>query len=455
MRNSPTKLGVSNSLRTLRSRRALVLAGVTLCLTGCGRRDPEIDLDSVERVVTALSADELLGRAAFTPGLDQAADFIRDEFALIGLETFGKADDYLQRFIVYSLQIQSHRVILNGIEIPNERIFVDANVPSVHWVTGNPVEVVVFGPEEDPARGIARLRRGGADALVLMSPEHEAFFRRFRTEVSDAFPLTYLNPPSGPTLVGVLTDEMGATSFQVDVTGSVEQRPLTNVVGMIPGRRDDEIVLFGASYDGPGLRDPVDGDSVVNGANDGAAGTTAMIELARLFKAKGEPGRTLVFAALTGEHVAHLGAGYLSRQLDPERIVAMLAMGPIGKVDPNRGLNAAYVTGFDLSDLGAILRDAVKGTPYVFYPDPYPDQYLFRRATNAPFACFGVPAHAIGTGSTRDEDFHRVSDEVETLDLVNMTGVMQAIALGVTPIISGEATPTRIDPPLRDFPCER
>lgn len=435
--------------------RALVLAVLMLCFVECSSREPEIDAASVERVITTLSADEMLGRATFTPSIDMAADFIRQEFISIGLETFGELEDYMQRFMGYSLQIRSRRVMLNGIEIPNERTAADANAPSVHWVTHDSIEVVVIGPEEDVRNRIRSIYMSGRNTLLLLNTSHQAFFRRWADQLSDAPPAYYLDPPSGSTLVCVLTDEVSATSFQVDVLGSVQQLPLTNVVGIIPGRRDDEIVLFGASYDGPGIRDPVDGDSIVNGANDGAAGTTTMIELARHFKAMGKPERTLVFAALTGEHVTHLGARYFSRQLDPERIVAMLSMGPIGKIDPRGGPNTAFVTGFDRSDVGVILQHAVEGTPYSFYPDPYVDQYLFRRSTNGPFACLGVPAHAIGTGSTRDEDFHRPSDEVETLDLDNMTSVIQAIALAANVIISGEATPTRIDPPLRDFPCER
>ena len=48
----------------------------------------------------------------------------------------------------------------------------------------------------------------------------------------------------------------------------------------------------------------------------------------------------------------------------------------------------------------------------------------------------------------RDPDLHRVSDEVETLDLAHMTRVIRAIALGAAPIVSGEATPARLNPPL-------
>ena len=438
---------------------AMVLATVTLSLVGCERPEPDIDLASVERVITTLSADDMLGRAAFTLGIDKAAEFIRDEFASIGLETFGELDDYLQRFMVYRRRVQSRRVVLNGLEIPSERFAVWAGAPSVRWATGDPVEVVVIGPEENAGERISSVRMSDRNTLVLMSSSHQAFFRRWADELSD--PEFLFDPSSGPTLVCVLTDEAQPTSYEVEVMAPLEELPLTNVVGVIPGRRDDEIVLFGAHYDGIGRHDypsvniPVEGDSIANGANDGASNSTAVIELARYFKAKGEPERTLIFGAFTAEHIFHHGARYFARQLEPEKIVAMLSIAAMGKVDP-RGPNTAHITGFDISDVGATLQHGVEGTPYSFYPDPYVRQYLFRRATNAPFACLGVPAHAIGTVSMdpRDEDLHRVSDEVETLDLNNMTSLIRGIALGAAAIISGEATPTRIDPPLDGPPCE-
>jgi hypothetical protein len=42
-------------------RRALVLGFAILYIAGCGRPEPDIDAASVERVITALSADEMLG----------------------------------------------------------------------------------------------------------------------------------------------------------------------------------------------------------------------------------------------------------------------------------------------------------------------------------------------------------------------------------------------------------
>jgi len=221
--------------------------------------------------------------------------------------------------------------------------------------------------------------------------------------------------------------------------------PLANVVGMIEGNRGDEFVLFSAHYDHIGIRPGAD-DTIANGANDDASGTTAVIELARYFKQQPKPERTLVFAAFTAEESGGFGSRHFSEQLDPDQVVAMFNIEMIGKPAVS-GPNTAWITGYERSSFGEILSQAVEGTIYEFYADPYPDQNLFFRSDNATLARLGVPAHSISTTPIDvDPDYHQVSDEVDTLDLDHMTNTIRAIALAAQTIIAGEATPTRVDP---------
>ena len=140
------------------------------------------------------------------------------------------------------------------------------------------------------------------------------------------------------------------------------------------------------------------------------------------------------------------GSQYFSTQLDPDRIVAMFNIEMIGK-PAVEGPNTAWITGFERSDFGSLLQEAVEGTEYSFYADPYPDQNLFYRSDNATLARLGVPAHSISTTPIDvDPDYHQVSDHVETLDIAHMTNTIRAIAMGAERIVAGDATPTRVDP---------
>jgi Zn-dependent M28 family amino/carboxypeptidase len=174
------------------------------------------------------------------------------------------------------------------------------------------------------------------------------------------------------------------------------------------------------------------------------------VALAKYYASRGTPERTLLFAAVTAEEAGGFGSRHYSRQLDPDQIVAMLNIEMIGK-EAAAGPNTAWITGFDRSSFGEILQRAVAGTGYQFQPDPYPRMGLFTRSDNATLARLGVPAHSISTTPIdNDPDYHRVSDEVETVDVAHIVRTIPAIARGAETIVSGTATPTRVDPATVD-----
>ncbi|MEY2899166.1 MAG: hypothetical protein RL138_1219, partial [Bacteroidota bacterium] len=155
--------------------------------------------------------------------------------------------------------------------------------------------------------------------------------------------------------------------------------------------------------------------------------------------------RTLIFAAFTAEESGGHGSVYFSKQFNPDQVMAMFNLEMIG-TESKWGKNSAYITGYEKSSMGEILKKNLVGTPFTFYPDPYLDQNLFYRSDNATLAELGVPAHTISTSKMDSEpNYHKASDEVQTLDLDNMTEIMKAIAKSATSIISGQDTPSRVD----------
>jgi hypothetical protein len=59
-----------------------------------------INAKEVERVEKILSADSMMGRRTFTPGIEKAATFISNKFKAIGLETWNNSGSYLQNFVM-------------------------------------------------------------------------------------------------------------------------------------------------------------------------------------------------------------------------------------------------------------------------------------------------------------------------------------------------------------------
>ena len=248
-----------------------------------------------------------------------------------------------------------------------------------------------------------------------------------------------LQPPASQL---VADSDMYRQKFTV---GSSHPRQLTNVVGILPGKsRKDEYVIFSAHYDHLGVGKAADGDSIYNGANDDASGVTAVIMLAKYFKTLDNNERTIVFAAFTGEEMGGLGSGYFSKQFDPNKVVAMFNIEMIG-TESKWGKNSAYITGYDKSDMGQILQKNLEGTGFTFYADPYTAEDLFYRSDNATLARLGVPAHTISTSKMDSEpNYHKFSDQVETLDLDNMAMIIRSIAMSSKTIVAGRNTPTRV-----------
>lgn len=421
-----------------RIRPAVALA-VLFLVPACAQ--PQVDQASLVRVLSVLADDSLRGRAAFSPDAMRAADFLADEFAAIGLEPPAGQEGYLQRFAVYSVTADSVAVMLNGRPVDPANAAVSVSAAGIDWTQETGPAPTLVGRDGNLMDAWRSAR--GTDALIVADPAHAESFARIRGFLARGSRST---TREGGSSTAIVLAAGPVTSYAVRATARTAETPLANVVGTIPGRRADEIVLFSAHYDHIGIVRPVEGDSIGNGANDDASGTAAVVELARYFKAAGRPERTLLFAAFTAEESGGYGSRHFSEQLDPDRIVAMFNIEMIGK-PAVEGPNTAWITGWDRSDFGPILAAAVEGTEFRFYADPYPEQNLFYRSDNATLARLGVPAHSISTTPIDvDTDYHQVSDEVGTLDLEHLAATVRAIAAGARTIVSGEATPTRVAP---------
>lgn len=224
----------------------------------------------------------------------------------------------------------------------------------------------------------------------------------------------------------------------------IDGKPANNVIGILPGKsKPEEYVIFSAHYDHIGMADSGN-DKIYNGANDDASGVTAVISLAKYFKEMNVNERTIIFVAFTGEETGGFGSQYFSKGINADKVVAMFNIEMIG-TDSKWGKNSAYITGIEKSDFGTILQKNLEKSQFKFYADPYPEVQLFYRSDNATLAMLGVPAHSISTSKMDDEpNYHKVSDEVSTLDLDNMTEIIKAIAISSESIIKGIDTPTRV-----------
>ena len=426
----------------------IVLSALVLC-SGCMLQAQNINkiinIKDVTKIEKVLSADDMQGRRAFTPGIDKASSYIESEFKKIGLQTFNGAKDFKQEFSMTESKNVSLQVVIDGKVIAKDNVVSFSYQPQIDVSEKSNVEVLKINAGDKFGPKFYEYYQSDKNLLVLVDASFKA-----RIQNVKHIPQMTANP-GGNTVVFVFgTSE--ASTFSIKGTNVVTKKALNNVVGVLKGKsKPNEYVVFSGHYDHLGVGSPAEGvehdttDSIYNGANDDAAGTTAVIMLAKYFKKLNNNERTILFTTFVAEEIGGYGAQYFSKQIDPAQVMAMFNLEMIG-TESKWGKNSAYITGFEKSNMGEILQKNLQGSAFKFYPDPYPEQQLFYRSDNATLAKLGVPAHTISTSKMDSEpNYHKVSDEIGTLDMVNMTQIIKAIAISSSTIINGKDTPSRVD----------
>ena len=206
-----------------------------------------------------------------------------------------------------------------------------------------------------------------------------------------------------------------------------------NVIAKLTGSDPmlkDEYVIYSAHWDHLGVRaEPIDGDAINNGAMDNASGTSAMIEIARAFKAI-EPGpkRTIIFLAVTAEEQGLLGSEfYATFPLYPlDRTLANINVDGMNMWGRTTDIT---VIGYGASDLDDYLQAAAAEQGRTLIPDPESEKGFYYRSDHFNFAKVGVPALYLDDGVTfvgkpagygeqkrleyNTRDYHAPSDEVK------------------------------------------
>jgi Zn-dependent M28 family amino/carboxypeptidase len=234
--------------------------------------------------------------------------------------------------------------------------------------------------------------------------------------------------------------EMGLTTSLV-INNSIKKSTSHNVLALLPGaERKDEYIIYSAHWDHLGKGEPVNGDSIYNGAADNASGTAALLELAEAFtKLKKKPARSILFLAVTAEEQGLLGSEYYTTHpvVPVNKTVADINMDvlqPFGK------MKDIVVVGYGQSDLDEYAKKAAdKQDHRVVRPEPDPSGGWYFRSDHFNFAKVGIPALYIENGSQslthgeawgeaqkkeyNDKRYHAPADQFDSS--WDMTGIVQ------------------------------
>ena len=222
---------------------------------------------------------------------------------------------------------------------------------------------------------------------------------------------------------------------------------MRNVAGLLRGsdpQLRDTYVILTSHYDHIGLAATGE-DRVFNGANDDGSGTVSVVEVASALAALPvHPKRSIIFILFFGEERGLWGSRFYAAHplVSPAQTIAQLNLEQVGRTDAADGpqIKTASITGYDFSDLPAILADAAQAAGVKVYKNPQNSDAYFSRSDNQSLADLGIPAHTLCVAYDFP-DYHKVTDSWDKIDYDNMAAVDRAVALGVLRLASDEAPP--------------
>jgi hypothetical protein len=442
-------------------------------IPACGQTEaralPAIDAITSERIAPHfefLASDSLRGRDTPSPGLEAAAEYLATQHRSYGLEPAGDAGTFLQRF-PYRLAAPDPQAAEIALVGPSGRADLEVGVdaffeggsedPIGASVTYVPEGAALPAGSLTGAVAVFELPGSWGEPLWLNSLEQavlagDAGASAVIHVLDVSFPEDVIGqimaalaapiwrladgryPPRIFVRAGAIESVLPPATFE---GGSQTPRPVegvaleariplagtgedpANVLALLPGRDPelrDEYVVLTAHYDHVGVGIPVEGDSIYNGADDNASGTSALLEVARALAelpSEERPRRSVLFLHVSAEEKGLLGSQWwVENPTVP--IDAVVANVNLDMIAANTHPDTIAVLGLEYSSLGPTMLELNEAHPELglaTVPDLWPEEMLFFRSDQLNFMRRDIPALFLFAGI--HDCYHRPCDEVD------------------------------------------
>lgn len=421
---------------------AVLLTGSNLV----GPAQKPVDENNVRAAMQFLASDAMQGRGSGTIFERITAEYVGSQFMQFGLEPAGEngwdgKPSYVQTVSITRKTFEGNPALRFGstsLEHTKDMLVLRASGEAISGAlqkinagdkpVAGAVVLVKLSAEGSSTliqTAQAAVTAGASIVLVEETPQIRTTWASMSSRR-----LSFISSQAKPSAMIVLSKEAAATisgladGTKIEFGGriSTATSQTWNAIGKLTGgdkTASSEVIVLSSHLDHTGVNESVPGeDKINNGADDDASGTVAVMEIARSLAAGKRPKRTIYFVCFGSEERGGLGSKYFADNLPfpQEKFVANLQFEMIGRPDAKVKPEELWLTGYERSNLGPEL--AKRGAKLV--QDPHPTQNFFQRSDNYGFAVRGIVAHTVSSFGLHT-DYHRVTDEVKTIDFVHMT----------------------------------
>nr|WP_199002548.1 M20/M25/M40 family metallo-hydrolase [Flavobacterium sp. ASV13] len=280
----------------------------------------------------------------------------------------------------------------------------------------------------------------GAIALIVIET-HEYFkspnttkneaFHSLENSVTTSIPVFKIHRTTAENLFSKINipskSALTSTSLQkvkINFSIALESKtfPVTNVLGMIPGKDTTKTIIVGAHYDHLGVKN----DSIYNGADDNASGTSGMLALAKNWsESKIKPEYNILFTAWTAEEMGLLGSEYFVQNFDfsKQKILLAINMDMISRNAPEDKNRRILSIGTEKKDETLRIMSTEINSKL---QNPFAlDLWETNGHTGSDYASFtakGIPIMTFFSGF--HNDYHTTRDTAEKVDLDKIKDVL-------------------------------
>jgi len=294
------------------------------------------------------------------------------------------------------------------------------------WISNTPFRynTRLYEGDEEPNPYTFRMKL--PEDTISSNPPRITVSKRVMTEITKSSGLNLKEfAEKVKTTVKPASKEIAA---KVRIKTSVNSKIVKarNVIGVIPGKDPDNIIVLGAHYDHLGIQDGY----IWNGADDNASGTVGVMTIAKAIMAAGvQPEYTIVFCAWTGEEKGLLGSTYfVDHPYKPvENIKLYMNYDMISRDSPNdeegNKIRMEYTKGYSGLEENVINNNEKyeMGLDISFQSSVRPRG----GSDHTPFAQKDIPIFYFMAGFPRE--YHEADDHVS---LVNWDKMVKIIKLG-------------------------
>ena len=429
------------------------------------KSDYKITEQSILEHIAVLASDSLEGRQVGEPGELKAAEYIRNVYKSIGLESHN-LDNYFQYYdFIKEIKItENNSLVVNEMALTLNEDFIPLKQSKSTQFNFDGYVDVDYGIKVSDDSGsyndyadknvegkLVLIKRFAPDAGSnphVDFDKYSSLADKMQTAIEEkASGIIFYTPEDhDDTLIdyGVTNiytkdipiffvkqrgmEKIRNASVPIKISGNTEllviRDTAQNVVGYLPGETDSTVII-GAHYDHLGYGGPTSlwtgAPAIHNGADDNASGVSALLELAKKYAKSSEKFHfSMIFIAFSGEEAGLLGSNKYAKHMtvDSSKVRMMINMDMIGRLkDQDNGL---AILGVGTTDEFKSFFDSLKFQDMILSlkeSGTGPSDHTIFYNRNIPVLHLFTGAHS---------DYHKPSDDIEKIDA---NGIVKVSAL--------------------------